>query len=327
MLENRARNIGIFVHPVVIRSEVGPVAMLRLISILKRVRPDILAFNTPKAVLIGNLASRFTEVAVRLIFRRVNFPLRRNIFTRLKYTWGVDCIVAISHSIKSELQTGGVPASKIRVIYEGIDLSPYSISDQRNARAPDEPAIVGTVAHLSREKGINYLVEAAALIPGVHRRFRFVIVGDGVCLSELQEQVRNKNLELCFQFAGFCPDPAQHLRSFDIFVLPSLSEGLGSAIIEAMANSLPIVGTRVGGIPELVTSGDNGLLVDPADPAALAQAIQQLADHPEVSSQMGRRGRKRVEEQFTLEKKIVDTENLCRRLLERRRSSRGIAHV
>ena len=107
------------------------------------------------------------------------------------------------------------------------------------------------------------------------------------------------------------------MKSFDIFALPSLSEGLSSAIFEAMATSLPIIATKVGGIPELVKDGDNGLLVAPANPAALAHAIQQLADHPEESERMGMRGRERMEEQFTLERKILETERLCYALLQR----------
>jgi glycosyltransferase involved in cell wall biosynthesis len=119
-----------------------------------------------------------------------------------------------------------------------------------------------------------------------------------------------------FYFAGFHPDTSPFMRSFDMFALPSLSEGLSSAILEAMAASLPIVATDVGGIPELVINGDNGLLVAPADPVALAQAILQLAEDPQQSLRMGQRGRSRMEERFTLERKIQETEQLCAHLLK-----------
>jgi glycosyltransferase involved in cell wall biosynthesis len=326
-VESRAREIGLFTHPMRIRSEVGLIALARLFRVLRQVRPEILAFNTPKPILIGTLASQFTSVGVRIIFRRVDFPLRRNFFTRLKYTWGIDCIVAISNAVKSRLETGGVPPSKIRVIYEGIDLSLFPKTARSSAHPPDGFTRVGTVAHLSPEKGVRYLIEAAALIPSVQDRFRFIVVGEGACLGEFKEKVRNNGLESCFQFAGFCSDPSPHLNSFDIFVLPSLSEGLSSAIIEAMAYELPVIGSRVGGIPELVNPGENGLLVPPADPAALAQAIQQLADNPEVAMQMGRRGRERVEKRHTLERKIVETEKLCGILLKASISQPGSAYV
>lgn len=317
LLETRAREIGIAVHPLSIRCEVGMIAFFRLLAVLLQVHPEVLAFNTPKAILPGVLASRFVPRCVRLIFRRVNFPLHRNIFTHLKYTWGIDCVVAISESIRSQLQRCGVPATKIRKIYEGMDLALYPRRDFSRIRPSAMPVVIGTIAHLSREKGLNYLVEAAALIPDVHKRLRFVIVGDGACRPELEKLVRKKGLEDCFHFSGFQSIASDHLKSFDIFALPSLSEGLSSAILEAMASSLPIVATDVGGIPELVTNGDNGLLVTPANPGALADAIRRLADHPEESLRMGQRGRERMEAQFTLERKISETEQLCALLIEK----------
>jgi glycosyltransferase involved in cell wall biosynthesis len=182
---------------------------------------------------------------------------------------------------------------------------------------------VGTVAHLSREKGLEYLVEAACRIPDVQKKLRFVIVGNGDCRQQLEAHVRDKGLTSVFHFAGFHPDISSYMRSFDMFALPSLSEGLSSAILEAMAASLPIVATEVGGIPELVTHGDNGLLVPPADPAALARAIQQLAEDPQESLRMGQQGRSLIEERFTLERKIQETEELCGLLLKGSRAARS----
>jgi L-malate glycosyltransferase len=316
LLESRAAELGIIVHPTAIRSEVGLLSFLHLISIFRKAHPDVLAFNTPKAITIGTLASKLAPVGARIIFRRVNFPLRKSIFTRLKYTWGIHCIVAISKSIRLQLEACGIPSLKIRIIYEGMDLSLYPKRTQPKMRGPGEPVVIGTVAHLSREKGLHYLIEAASLVPEAKRKLRFVIVGDGNCLDELQALVEKKGLGDIFQFAGFHSNTSQFMKSFDIFALPSLSEGLSSAILEAMATSLPIVATEVGGIPELVMSGDNGLLVAPGDPAALAQAIQRLADNPEESYRMGLRGRERMEEQFTLERKIAETEQLCGILLK-----------
>jgi L-malate glycosyltransferase len=321
LLETRAREINIAVYPLKIRSELGILSLLRLIAVLHKIRPQILAFNTPKAILIGTLASRFIPVSERIIFRRVSFPLRKSCFTRFKYTWGIDCIVAISESIRSQLQIGGLPNSIIKTIYEGMDLSLYPKSLCRNPRSPEEPVVVGTVAHLSHEKGLHCLIEAASLIPGVKKKLRFVIVGDGDCLPELKALAQMKGLEDIFQFAGFHTNISQYMNSFDIFALPSLSEGLSSAILEAMAASLPIVATEVGGIPELVKNGDNGLLVTPADSDALARAIQQLANNPEISRQMGLRGRERMEKRFTLDRKISETERLCKNLLHKRDST------
>jgi glycosyltransferase involved in cell wall biosynthesis len=317
LLGERAGQNGITIHSLKVMSEVGPISLLRLISIFRKVRPDIVAYNTPKPIFIGTLASQFAPVSAKIIFRRVNFPLRKNPFSRLKSTWDIDSIIAISESIKLQLQMCGIPASRIKTIYEGMDFSLYTRPDQPKHRAANDPVVIGTVAHLSPEKGLHYLIEAASLIPEVRTRMRFVIVGDGKCLQELRELSKNKGLDNVFDFAGFHPSILQFMKSFDIFALPSLSEGLSSAILEAMAASLPIVATKVGGIPELVSDGENGLLVDPANPAALAQAIQHLADNPQEAALMGVRGRERMEKQFTLERKILETEQLCCALLQK----------
>jgi L-malate glycosyltransferase len=317
LLEARARELKMSVHPTTIRSELGLVSFFRLLGILNRVRPDVLAFNTPRAMLLGTLASRMVSTRARIVFRRVNFPLHRNFFTRFKYTWGIDSVVAISESIRLQLQVCGIPASKIRTIYEGIDLSLYPKRILEGPRSPESPAVVGTVAHLSAEKGLQYLIEAASLIPDVRKRVRFVIVGDGACREQLCSLAAEHGLAEIFEFAGFHTSTSQFMKSFDIFALPSLSEGLSSAILEAMASSLPIVATRVGGIPELVTEGDNGLLVAPEDSIALAGAIKQLVENPEEARRMGESGRNRMEQQFTIERKIFETEKLCLSLLQR----------
>jgi glycosyltransferase involved in cell wall biosynthesis len=177
--------------------------------------------------------------------------------------------------------------------------------------------VVGTVTYLSEEKGLKYLVEAAARIPQVQSLYRFVIVGDGDCRSALEQQVVQLGLKDCFVFAGFQNRPARYLPTFDLFVLPSLSEGLSSAILAAMADSLPVIASKIGGIPELVRPEENGLLVPPADADSLAAAIQQLANDPERAFRMGQQGRRLIAERFTLERKILETEELCLSLLER----------
>jgi glycosyltransferase involved in cell wall biosynthesis len=311
LLEERARAIDVAVYPVKIKSEFGPIAMLRILALLARIRPDVLAFNTPRPILPGNLASRFMGVKARIIFRRVNFPLRKNFITRLKYNWGIDCIVTVSESIRQQLRTDGVPASRILTIYEGIDVTPYGERTFPDACRRVEPMVVGTVAHFSSEKGLCHLVEAAGLIPDVSSRMRFVLVGDGACRADLENRVRELGLESCFHFAGFQKNPIPYLSSFDCFVLPSLSEGLSSAILSAMAASLPVIASNVGGIPELVRHEENGLLVPRADPVALAQAIQRLAGDPAEAMRMGRQGRMRVEKQFTLDRMIQQFERMC----------------
>lgn len=316
LLEERARDLDVVVHPVAVRSEVGCLAFWRILRIARSVRPEIVAFNTPRPILIGNLASRFAGARARIIYRRVNFPLKDNAVTRFKYRWGIDRIIAISESIQHQLERAGVPSERIALVYEGIDPGPRPDRDAQARRAPGGPTVIGSIAHLSAEKGHEYLVEAAARIAGVRERMRFVIVGDGECRPRLEERVRALGLEQAFQFTGFQSRIAELLGSFDVFVLPSLSEGLSSAILSAMAAGLPVVATAVGGIPELVHDEIHGLLVPPADAAALARAIERLAEHPDDARRMGDAGRRRMEQSFTLDRKIQETERICTELIE-----------
>lgn len=315
LLEQRARQAGAVVHPMAIRREFGLLAFLRLRAVIRRTGADILAFNTPRAILLGNLASRRSSVKARIVFRRVNFPLRSNRVTRWKYTWGIDCIVAISESIRQQLLAGGIPQHLIHMIYEGLDLACYPERPvERPARA-DDRLVVGTLASLSPEKGLPYLVKAAAMASNAGAKLRFVIVGDGPCRRELEDQVRAEGVQEIFELVGFQSQVSRYLRAFDIFVLPSLSEGLSSAILAAMASSLPVIATDVGGIPELIRHGHNGLLVPPGDAQALAAAILRLSVHPDEAREMGSRSRALMEEKFTLERKIAETEKLCYALL------------
>ncbi len=317
LLEERSRRAGVTVHPLRIRSEIGVISFFRLLSLLSRIRPEIVAFNTPRPILLGTMASKITGVPARVILRRVNFPLRKNLITRLKYKWGIDCIVTVSESIRMQLRADGVPGSRIHTIYEGMDFSPFLRRDSPRIRRAGEPTVVGTVAHFSPEKGLTYLVKAASLIPDVRKRMRFVLVGDGACRRDLERQVREHGLEDCFQFTGFQEQPVPYLSSFDFFVLPSLSEGLSSSILSAMAASLPVIATNVGGIPELIQHEENGLLVPPADPVALAHAIERLGNNPDEAFRMGLQGRLRAEKQFTLQRMILQMEQLCASFLNR----------
>ncbi len=317
LLEERALSCGVKVHPMVFRKGPGVVSFWRIWGILRKVRPQIVAFNTPRPILPGTVASMLAGVRVRIIFRRVNFPLRQNPITRLKYNWGIDRIIAISESIAHQLEAGGVPSARIRIIYEGMDLSVIESRKAPIRHGEETPAAIGTVAHLSAEKGLNFLIEAASLIKDVHTRAHFIIVGDGKCRPELEAQVRNRGLEKCFVFTGFQANPAEYLKKLDIFVLPSLSEGLSSAILTAMAHGLPVIATEVGGIPELVAHEKSGILVPPGNPPALAAAIERLLSDPAAAFRMGQSGRQRMELRFTLERKILETERLCANLLSK----------
>jgi glycosyltransferase involved in cell wall biosynthesis len=248
------------------------------------------------------------NVPVRIISRRVNYPLRNNPYSRFKYQWGIDRIIAVSDSIKETLVAHGINPRIIDTVHEGIDVGAFDAVPASPERFfPQGTFIIGTLAYLSEEKGLTYLVEAAAKVLRVHPSARFVLVGEGPLRKQLEQQARNLGLGSSLLFTGFREDVASILKTFNAFVLPSLSEGFPTVILYAMAASLPVVATRVGGLPELVLDGITGYLAPPADGAALAESLSRLLEDPQASLALGQAGRGRVETVFNLNNKINET--------------------
>lgn len=317
-LSHKAARLGIPVCPFRQRYELSVLAYRRFRKILTRHPVDILHFNTPRALLAGGLAARREAVPVCVASRRVNFPLRSRL-SRFKYNRLLDRTLTVSESIQQTLLQGGVEPGRIQVIYEGVDLAWI---DSLKAPAP-LPARsrpwVGTVAHLSPEKGHRILLEALARLRHRWPEVTYVFVGNGDQKESLRALAQALEVARQVLFLGFRDDSEALMKQFDLFCLPSLSEGLSSAILAAMASELPVVATRVGGIPELVVDGETGLLVPAGQAEALAAALDCLLEDSELRRRMGQAGRRRVETCFTLERKLKETEKSYQELLRQAR--------
>jgi len=170
--------------------------------------------------------------------------------------------------------------------------------------------VVGVVARLHPQKGHEYLIKAARVLADKFKDLKIVLVGDGELRAELEQAVVEAGLSETFIFLGFRSDVRDLLSMFDIFVLPSLYEGLPNVILEAMATNLPVVATSVDGTVELVDDGETGYLVPPRDPGALVAKIGNLLESADLRRQFGRAGRKKVEEQYSLELQVENFQNL-----------------
>ncbi|MEE2839733.1 MAG: glycosyltransferase [Acidobacteriota bacterium] len=313
-LSVRARERGIETVPFRQRNELSLSAVLKLWVFLRNREFDIVYVNTPRAIFSGGLASRLAGVPLRICSRRVNFPLKSPL-SRLKYNWFQERVVTVSLSIQETLIEGGVRPDLIQVIYEGVDLDWIDAHQSNSTLAVGERLKVGTVAYLSPEKGHHVLLEAAARIVSRFPEVVFVLVGKGESMSKLRDKIRELDLENHVLFTGFRNDSETLMKEFDIFCLPSLSEGLSSAILVAMASSLPVVATQVGGIPELVVDGETGLLVPANDARQLAAALGQVLESQSLRRRLGQAGRRRVEQKFMLQRKLDETEQLYLSLL------------
>jgi L-malate glycosyltransferase len=251
----------------------------------------------------------------KLIWSRRDMGILRSSKHRIAYRAmsGVpDAVFAVSEQVRRHcIEIDRIDPSRVETIYNGLDLADWSTaSRQVNAQGK---VIVTTVGNIRRVKGHDVFIKAAAAIvqhlPGIS----FSIAGDVLepdYFQELQALVRDLNLSNCFHFVGGVTDLREHLSSSDIFVLPSRSEGFSNAIVEAMAASLPVVATNVGGNAEAVEDGVSGFIVPSDDPEAMAAAITRLISDPLQAWAMGKAGRNLVMEKFTT-KVMMDRIAIC----------------
>jgi glycosyltransferase involved in cell wall biosynthesis len=295
------------------RTEVDLHAGWKLARIIKQLTPDVVHAHDPHAVAIASLALAFntsSEGPSLVASRRVAFRLNPHAFSRWKYRQ-VDCFIAASNSIHTNLVNDGIEASKVITVYEGIDVHRIQAEPPANIHAefwlPTNAPIVGATGALTAEKGHRHLIDAAALVIREVPDARFVILGEGDLRPALERQIRELHLDKHVLMPGFRPDVLAFLRSFDLFVMPSIAEGLGTSLLDAMAASKATVATNTGGIPEVVADEETGLLVPPRDHHALAQAISRLLKDGPARERMGTAGLERVQRVFSAERMVDQT--------------------
>jgi glycosyltransferase involved in cell wall biosynthesis len=211
--------------------------------------------------------------------------------------------VCVSGEIGELSRAQGVAPSRLRTILNGIDI------DRFRFIGPDPAGPVVTVARLSPEKDVANLVRAAAIAAERAPNLRVEVAGGGACRADLDRLAAELGVADRVAFLGEVRDVAAVLRRASLFVLPSRSEGIPLTVLEAMARGLPVVATRVGGLPEVIEDGRTGLLVPPADPAALARAIVEVLDDPRRGDDMGHAGRRRVERCFDVRRMVEQYED------------------
>jgi glycosyltransferase involved in cell wall biosynthesis len=214
-----------------------------------------------------------------------------------------DAVFAVSEQVRRHcIEVDRIDPARVQTIYNGLNLSDWDTTS-RPAKAPGE-FLVTTVGHVRRVKGHDLFIKAAAAIVPLFPNVSFSIAGDVLepdYFTELQTLIRDLDLSDHFRFDGGVANLRQHLAGADIFVLPSRSEGFSNAIVEAMAASLPVVATDVGGNAEAVKDGISGFVVPSEDPAALSTAIVRLLSDPSLAQAMGSAGKDLARERFTTE--------------------------
>ena len=309
-LHQKACEAELPVLPFKMRNEFDLPAILRLAWAMKRKKCLLVHFHDAHSAAVGSVAASLAKVSFRIITRRVDFPLKKNYFSRRKYMKNVDVIIAISEGVKKVLVEGGVDPENVEVISSGIDFSSFE-EDSSALTSKDylhrefsfavDDYLVGIVAHLADHKGHQYLIQATKILKQQAPKIKTIIVGEGPLSMELDRQAKELDVEDIIFFLGFRKDIPKILSSLDLFVLSSHLEGMGSSILDAMASRLPVVATKVGGIPEVVINGETGLLVPPRNPSALARAILRLYSDKTLASRLGQKGYELVHRKFSAE--------------------------
>jgi len=309
-LHQKACEAELPVLPFKMRNEFDLPAILRLAWAMKRKKCLLVHFHDAHSAAVGSVAASLAKVPFRIITRRVDFPLKKNYFSRRKYMKNVDAIIAISEGVKKVLVEGGVDPENVEVISSGIDFSSFE-EDSSALTSKDylrrefsfavDDYLVGIVAHLADHKGHQYLIQATKILKQQAPKIKTIIVGEGPLSMELDRQAKELDVEDIIFFLGFRKDIPKILSSLDLFVLSSHLEGMGSSILDAMASRLPVVATKVGGIPEVVIHGETGLLVPPRNPSALARAILMLYSNKALASRLGQKGYELVHRKFSAE--------------------------
>ena len=318
-LRQRAKE-GLELIPLAPKTEMDLGAAWRLSRAIKQLQPDVIHAHDPHGVAMAALAlSMSTQLAKPPLVaaRRVDFHLKNNALSRWKYRQ-VDCFICASDAVRQMLVADGVPTSRAVTVHEGIDLGHVEAAPPADLHSelwlPHNSPIVGNVAALVPHKGQRHLIEAAAIVIKKVPDARFVIAGEGELRPALERQIKEHHLEKHVFLAGFRPDVLSVHKAFDIFVMSSVTEGLGTSLLDAMACGKPIVATTAGGMPEVVADGRTGLLVPPRDHAAMADALIKLLTDAALRAEMGAAGLARVRARFSAERMVQDTLDVYRRV-------------
>jgi glycosyltransferase involved in cell wall biosynthesis len=322
LLWQRAGAARLTCHPLKIRNALDCFAGLKLRRFLSRDHFDVVHFHTSRAHSMAPFAAGLGDALV--VTRRMDYVPNRW-FAPYLFNRAVDGVAAISQRVADALIAAGVSAQRITLIPSGVDCArfhPPSAEQKSAARAdyglaPGQIAI-GAVGALETRKGHRYLVEALSRLKQRTPPIQLYIAGGGSQKSALEAMAGQMGVADCVAFLGSIADPLTLFWAIDIFVQPSVLEGLGVALLEAMACGLPAVASRAGGMAEVIEDGHNGRLVAPADPAALAQAIEELTGSPAARVSLGSRARLKAEQDFSLRAMANKTLALYQSILARK---------
>lgn len=278
-----------------------------LVGIFRALRPDVVHTNLAKAGLLGRLAARVAGVPVVVhtfhgnVLRGYFDPVRSRLFLTLERLLArvTSRVITLSPRQRAELAARGIASGhRVEEVPLGIDLAPFLEGSQgvlhKELRLASDIPLVGIVARLVPIKAVDVFLAAAEIVGQTRPGVRFVVVGDGPLRNDLERRVAKAGLEPRVAFLGWRADLPAIYADLDVVVLTSRNEGTPLSVIEALAAGRAVVATSVGGVPDLIEDGKNGLLVDVGDPLLVATAVERLLGDPALRGRLGELGRRSV---------------------------------
>lgn len=295
-----------------LRSEFDLASAWRLGRILRREACDVVHAHTSHAATLANVAARLAGGIPLVVSRRLDFPLRGKVMGRIKYTWGVDRILAVADAVKRRLEEAGIPPATVRVVRSACELDAFDrLPDRAEARSLLGLSLSGRlvvcVAALAGHKDLGTFLRVVEALRRDRPDLRAALVGEGPQRREMEAMRRRLGLDDVVLMPGHSDRVPLWLAAGDLFLLTSLREGIGGALLEAQAARLPVVATRVSGLPEAVREGETALLEAAQDVEGLARSAGRVLDDPALGRRMGAAGRAWVEAGFGLDRLVRET--------------------
>jgi glycosyltransferase involved in cell wall biosynthesis len=306
---------GIHTESVGMRSKLDVLKLITLWKMIKRYRPDVIQSFLFFDNIVGRILGKLAHVKVIISGQRNVEPYRsriRNFLDKITLPLS-DYVISNSEAGKRILiHREHVIEGNIAVIYNGIAVPNIQKSERKN----NTKKIVGFVGHITEQKGVKTLLKAAQIVKKELPNVEFVLVGDGPEKKHLEKLAKTLGIEDTAHFIGHLEHPVEEMKKFDVLVIPSLWEGVPNVILEAMSCKVPVVASKVGGVPELVDDGRTGFLVPPKDEGALAATLKTVLQlSKQDREELGKRGYKRVQQLFSFEKMINTYQDTYENLL------------
>lgn len=333
-LEERAKEIckNFIIVPELIR-EISPkndiVALYKIYRILKKENFDIVHTHTSKAGVIGRISAKISKTKVIIhtphghVFHSYYGFFKTKIFWFLEKICALFCdkIICLTETEKKEhIELGIAKEDKFEVIASGIDFEKFknALVDKNKMKEElnieKDKIVIGYVGRLADIKGVSYLIKAFSQVVKRNKNVVLVCVGDGPQRKELEKQAEKLNITEYVKFLGIRHDIPEILSCFDIFVMPSLNEGMGKVVIEAQLMGLPVVASYIGGIKDLIVDNKTGIFVKPKDSKDIAEKIIYLIENPQVAKNIGYCAKENVKYEYSSEYMVNEIEKLYLKL-------------